>query len=93
MNLQKKNSIEFAKELNAFKFSESLFLASFDVKLLFANIPLDENTDICVNEYNRLNFITFNLTRKPFKPLLEISVKSPLFLFFLILCYTKRQME
>ena len=76
-----KNSIEFAKEVSTFKFSEPLFLASFDVKSLFTNIPLEETIDICLNECERLNIVPFNLTRKQFKAFLDISVKESIFIF------------
>ena len=76
-----KNSIEFAKEINMFKFSDPLFLASFDVKSLFTNIPLEETIDICLDECERLNIIPFNLTRKQFKSFLDISVKESIFIF------------
>ena len=76
-----KNSIEFAKELNSFKFNDSLFLASFDVKSLFTNIPLAETIDICVKECDRLNLVPYNLTSKQFKSLLELAVKESIFIF------------
>ena len=52
-----KNSIEFAKELKSFTYCDSLFLASFDIKSLFTNIPLNETINICVEECDRLNLI------------------------------------
>ena len=76
-----KNSTEFAKELNTFNFSEPIYLASFDVKSLFTNIPLGETIDICVEECERLNLVPFNLTKKQFRLLLEISVKESVFIF------------
>ena len=76
-----KNSIEFANELKDFKFNESLFLASFDVKSLFTNIPLAETIDICVRECDRLNLVPYGLTSKEFRSLLELSVKESIFIF------------
>ena len=76
-----KNSIEFAKELNTFRFTDSIYLASFDVKSLFTNIPLDETIDICVTECERLKLVPHNLTRKQFRSLLEVSVKESVFIF------------
>ena len=76
-----KNSIEFANELKSFKFNDSLFLASFDVKSLFTNIPLAETIDICVRECDRLNLVPYNLTSKQFRSLLELSVKESIFIF------------
>ena len=76
-----KNSIDFAKEINKFRFTDDIFLASFDVKSLFTNIPLQETIDICVNECDRLKIVPFNLTHKQFRSLLEMSVKESIFLF------------
>ena len=76
-----KNSIEFAKELTSAKFSDDVFLASFDVKSLFTNIPLDETIEICIKECDRLNLTPCGLTRKQFKTLLELSVKESVFIF------------
>ena len=76
-----KKSIEFAKGVSAFNFSDPLFLASFDVKSLFTNIPLEETIDFCLNECERLNIVPFNLTRQQFKSCLDISVKESIFIF------------
>ena len=77
-----KNSNEFSKEVNAFKFAGPIFLASFDVRSLFDNIPLEETIDICIKECERLNIVPCNLTRKEFKSLLDIiSVKESIFIF------------
>ena len=76
-----KNSIDFAKEINKFRFTDEIFLASFDVKSLFTNIPLQETIEICVNECERLGLVPYNLTHKQFRSLLEMSVKESLFMF------------
>ena len=76
-----KNSIEFSKELNSLQLPEPYFLASFDVKSLFTNIPLTETIDICINECEKLKLIPYNLTKKQFRSLLEISVKDSVFIF------------
>ena len=76
-----KNSIEFAKELRSLKLSEPYYLASFDVKSLFTNIPLDETIEICVKECERLELIPFDLTKRHFHSLLEIAVKESVFIF------------
>ena len=56
-------------------------MASFDVKSLFTNIPLDETIDICTNNL-------YNCAQKPecipkadFKTLLQTAVKDMLFVF------------
>ena len=76
-----KNSIEFANILSDLKFTEPIFLASFDVKSLFTNIPLDETIDICIKECERLNIVPFDLTKKEFKTFLDISVRESNFIF------------
>ena len=76
-----KNSIEFAKELRTINLSENAFLASFDVKSLFTQIPLNETVDICVKECDRLNLIPYGLTKKEFRTLLELAVKESIFVF------------
>ena len=46
-----KDSFSFAKEV--LEFDASLFMASFDIKSLFTNIPLTETLNLCVqNLYN-----------------------------------------
>ena len=59
--------MEFAEELRTLKLSEANFIASFDVKSLFTQIPLDETVEICVNESDRLKLIPFGLTKKQFR--------------------------
>ncbi len=54
-------------------------MASFDIKSLFTNIPLNETINICVEQYN--NNIPFNLTISEFRTLLELSVKESAFIF------------
>ena len=58
-----------------------MHLASFDVKSLFTNIPLDETIDICITELEKLKLVPFDLTRKQFRSLLELSVKESIFIF------------
>ncbi len=44
-----KDSFTFAKELCGMQ-NDGFFMASFDVKSLFTNIPLNETIDICVED-------------------------------------------
>ena len=76
-----KNSIDFARQLKTYEGLDSYYLASFDVKSLFTNIPLQETIDICVNESEKKKIIPFNLTKKQFKSLLELAVKESVFMF------------
>ena len=56
-------------------------MASFDIKSLFTNIPLEETIDIVSQNYfNSINQHRF-FTRKFFEGLLNLSVKDILFLF------------
>ena len=73
--------MEFAEELRTLKLSEANFLASFDVKSLFTQIPLDETVEICVNESDRLKLIPYGLTKKQFRSLLQLAVKESVFVF------------
>ena len=43
-----KESLDFAKYIT--QQSSKLFMASTDVDSLFTNVPLDETSEICVNE-------------------------------------------
>ena len=76
-----KNSTEFVQDLHTLKVPDSAFLASFDVKSLFTNIPLDETIEICIKECEKQQLTPFNLTKKQFKSLLEIAVKESVFIF------------
>ena len=42
---------------------------------------MDETIDICVSEFQRLKLVPFNLTKKQFRSLLEVSVKDSVFIF------------
>ncbi len=53
-------------------------MASFDIKSLFTNIPLNETVDICVEQCK--NSIPFRLTVSEFRTLLELSVMESAFI-------------
>ena len=56
-------------------------MASFDIKSLFANIPLDETTDIIVNKCFSNTFRFHGFTQQQFTDLLTTTVKNCHFLF------------
>ena len=76
-----RNSAAFSYEIRNLSHSYPVYMASFDVKSLFTNIPLDETIEICTNaSFNGLdNFMDF--TKRQFKSLLELAVKECIFLF------------
>ena len=77
-----KNSIDFTKEILNTKFSHSNFyMASFDVKSLFTNIPLIETVQICVDQAKNLNLIPNDLTPLEFETLLSLATKESVFIF------------
>ena len=75
------NSTQFVKEINNINIPQSSFLASFDVKSLFTNIPLVETVNLCVDLGERENLIPHDLTVSQFKALLDVAVKESVFIF------------
>ncbi len=80
-NYTVKNSATFVNEIKNLKFGFPVRMASFDVKSLFTNIPLDETINICLELLFEDNIEVNNLSRKQFKSLLELAVKESAFLF------------
>ena len=76
-----KNSFSFADEISKHQNSDNLVMASFDVKSLFTNIPLEETIDIITNYLysDNISFLSFPINQ--FKKLLFYAVKNTLFLF------------
>ena len=76
-----RNSTAFAKEIRDLSYPDPVIIASFDVKSLFTNIPLDETIGICTDSSfgSCDSFLSF--TKKQFRVLLEFAVKECLFLF------------
>lgn len=56
-------------------------MASFDIKSLFTNIPLDETIDICINELFKDTDLVMGYDITSFRKLLEIASKDSIFLF------------
>ena len=71
------DSFSFVNDLLSSNFnSDNLIMASFDIKSLFTNIPLDETIDIIVTKLfsNSTHFHGFN--SDDFTKLLQLSVKN-----------------
>ena len=90
------NTFAFVKELVCFH-AQSMFLATFDVKSLFTQIPLQETIDICVEQLfkdlecgkdGQMDLLTVDykgkhsyFTKKDFKKMLELASLDMHFLF------------
>ena len=69
-----KTSFSFAKEV--LEFHASLFLASFDIKSLFTNIPPAETLNLCVQNRYRNQTHIGNLIQGSFYSLLKITMSE-----------------
>ena len=76
-----KDSFHFAREISQLSGSDNLVMASFDIKSLFTNIPLEETIDIVANYLysNNMSFLSFSIDQ--FKKFLRLAVKDTLFQF------------
>ena len=80
-----KDSFSFVEEILAIPNANSFVMASFDIKFLFTNIPLEETIDIAYQNYfNSINQHRF-FTRKFLKVFLVCLLK--IFYFCLIIIY------
>ena len=61
--------------------SSNTVMASFDIKSLFTNIPLDETIDICTDTLNEKGLLPSRFSTNDFKKLLSVAVKDVIFLF------------
>ena len=71
------DSFTFAEGLQSF--DSKLVMASFDVKSLFTNIPLQETIDLCVENLFQDRTHVDNLSKDSFRELLTISESLILF--------------
>ena len=74
-----KDSFSFSKEI--LDFDASCFMASFDMKSLFTNIPLTETLNLCVQNLYRNQAHVKNLTKSSFYKLLKMTVFESFFVF------------
>ena len=76
------DTFSFLEELRSFNFdTDKDFMASFDVNLLFTNIPLDETVDVVVNKAFNNSALYNGFSALQFHKLLCLSVKNCFFLF------------
>ena len=73
------DSFSFVNEIVSIPDSDSYVLASFDIKSLFTNIPLDETVAIATESF--FNSSNRKFTKKFFSELLTSAVKDIIFLF------------
>ena len=76
-----KDSFSFVEELKGFQNCGNYFMASFDIKSLFTNVPLDETINIVADSLYSADMSVLSLSKIYFKTLLELAVKDVLFLF------------
>ena len=74
-----RDSFSFCKEIK--DQDSTLFMASFDIQSLFANIPLDETINVCVDRAFQNKKKAKGLLKRHFKKLLTLVVKSSCFVF------------
>ena len=74
-----KDSSSFAKEILGF--DASCFMASFDIKSLFTNMPLTEKLNLCVQNLYRNQTHVNNLTKSSFYKLFTITMFESFFIF------------
>ena len=75
-----KNSYSFVEEARTLDVSNKI-MASFDVKSLFTNIPLDETINIICESMFKDKNTHCNLSKEQFTSLLQLAVKDSPFLF------------
>ena len=75
-----KDSFSFAKKV--LEFDASFFIASFDIKSIFTNIPLTKTLlNLCVQNHCRNQTCVDNLTKSSFFSLLQITMFELFFIF------------
>ena len=74
-----KDSSSFVEQV--LDFDTSCFMASFDIKSLFTNIPLTEMFNLCVQNLYRNQTHVNNLTKSSFYKLLKITMFESFFIF------------
>ena len=75
-----KDSFSFAKKV--LEFDSSFFMASFDIKSIFTNIPLTKTLlNLCVQNHCRNQTCVDNLTKSSFFSLLQITMFELFFIF------------
>ena len=75
------NSSKFVHELCNLKLSTNVVMASFDVTSLFTNIPLNETTDLILNNLTADHISNFGLDKSQLSKLLNLATCSNAFTF------------
>ena len=76
-----KDSFSFVEEVSPFDCAH--YITNFDIESLFTNIPLKQTIIICVGKLFENNTKANNLTKEPFRSLLEL-VTLTIFSFLMI---------
>lgn len=76
-----KNSTHFVKEILPINFNRSFHMASFDIKSLLPDLPLNETIEICVQQAVLDSLIPNDITTSHFRSLLKLTVKESVFVF------------
>lgn len=79
-NYTVKDSFSFAKEICELNLNHCT-MASFDIKSLFTNIPLNETISICTEQLFTDSDMVHGLNKSDFHKLLSLSVKDSIFMF------------
>ena len=74
-----KDSSSFVEQV--LDFDTSCFMASFDIKSLFTNIPLRETLNLCLQNLYRNQARVKNLTKSSFYKLVKITMFESIFIF------------
>ena len=78
-NYTVKDSFDFAKDIT--QQSSKLFMASLDVDSLFTNVPLDETTEMRVNELFKSTQTVSGLKKQSVLEMLSLTTKENVVLF------------
>ena len=83
-----KDSFTFVDKIKDME-AQNTFIASFDVKSLFTNVPLEEVIEICVDTLYKISNPT--VSRKNFKKLLKLATSGVKFSFNLLIYSQKNR--
>ena len=75
-----KDSFTFVRELGGLNIRNGV-MASFDVKSLFTNIPIQETLNICLNKLYENNDVVLSFNKAQMKNLLSLAVHDCYFIF------------
>ena len=77
------NSKEFAQQLSIIFNADNLYMASFDIEILFTNIPLQETSNICIDKLFTASGVSIahGFTLKLFQKFIHHAVQNSFFIF------------